>query len=87
MKNWYKAGKSLNNIIDIKTFSQKEDFIKILKEEFQANKIDINNFTASDIKKIFPKRKLYIVISLLNKNEIIKLTKTEKNRKFYKLFE
>lgn len=87
LKNWYKAGKSLNNIIDIKTFSRKEDFIKILKEEFQANKIDINNFTASDIKKFFPKRKLYIVISLLNKNEIIKLTKTEKNRKFYKLFE
>jgi hypothetical protein len=87
LKNWYKAGKSLRKIIDTKTFSQKKDFIKILKEEFQANKIEMNNFTASDIKKYFTKRKLYIVISLLNKNGIIELTKTEKNKKFYKLSE
>ncbi len=87
LKNWYKAGKSLRKIIDTKTFSQKEDFIKLLKEEFQFNKIDTNNFTASDVKKYFTKRKLYLVISLLNKNGIIELTKTEKNKKFYKLSE
>ena len=87
LKNWYKAGKSLRKIIDTKTFSQKEDFIKLLKEEFQFNKIDTNNFTANDIKKYFTKRKLYLVISLLNKNGIIELTKTEKNKKFYKLSE
>lgn len=87
LKNWYKAGKSLRKIIDTKTFSQKEDFIKLLKEEFQFNKIDTNNFTASDVKKYFTKRKLYLVISLLSKNGIIELTKTEKNKKFYKLSE
>ena len=53
----------------------------------EANKIDTNNFTASDIKKYFTKRKLYLVISLLSKNGIIELTKTEKNKKFYKLSE
>lgn len=85
LKNWYKTGKSLRKIIDTKIISTKKDFTQILQEEFQANKIDTNNFTASDVKKYFTKRKLYLVISLLSKNGIIELTKTEKNKKFYKL--
>ena len=45
LKNWYKTGKSLNQIIETKCFSEKTDFIQILKEEFSTNKIDMNNFT------------------------------------------
>ena len=40
-----------------------------------------------DLKKYFTKRKLYLVISLLNKNGIIEFTKTEKNKRYYKLCE
>ena len=47
----------------------------------------MNNFTATDLKKYFTKRKLYLVISLLNKNGIIEFTKTEKNKRYYKLCE
>lgn len=85
LKNWYKVGKSLNKIIDTKIFSKKEDFIQILKEEFSISKIDSKNFTATDLKKYFTKRKLYLVVSLLNKTGLIDFTKTEKNKKFYKL--
>ena len=87
LKNWYKVGKSLNQTIDTKTFTNKKDFIQILEEEFFNNKIDIKNFTATDLKKYFSKRKLYLVISLLNKNGIIEFTKTEKNKRFYKISE
>ena len=87
LKNWYKTGKSLNTIIDTKVFSEKTDFIQILKEEFSTNKIDINDFTATDLKKYFTKRKLYLVISLLNKSGIIEFTKTKKNKRYYKLCE
>ena len=85
LKNWYKVDKSLNKIIDTKIFSKKEDFIQILKEEFSISKIDSKNFTATDLKKYFTKRKLYLVVSLLNKTGLIDFTKTEKNKKFYKL--
>ena len=85
LKNWYKVGKSLNQIIETKNFSSKKDFIQILKEEFIINKIDIKDFTATDLKKYFTKRKLYLVISLLNKNGLIELTKIEKNKRHYKL--
>ena len=87
LKNWYKTGKSLNQIIETKCFSEKTDFIQILKEEFSTNKIDINDFTATDLKKYFTKRKLYLVISLLNKTGIIEFTKNEKNKRYYKLCE
>lgn len=85
LKNWYKVDKSLNKIIDTKIFSKKEDFIQILKEEFSISKIDSKNFTATDLKNYFTKRKLYLVVSLLNKTGLIDFTKTEKNKKFYKL--
>ena len=87
LKNWYKTGKSLNQIIETKNFSSKKDFIQILKEEFIINKIDIKDFTATDLKKYFTKRKLYLVISLLNKSGIIEFTKTKKNKRYYKLCE
>ena len=85
LKNWYKIGKSLKEIIEVKTFKNKMDFIKILAEEFLFNKIDMNNFTATDLKNFFTKRKLYLVISLLHKSGLIEFSKTEKNKKYYKL--
>lgn len=87
LKNWYKTGKSLNKIIDTKTFSEKKDFTKLLKEELILHKIDINNFTATDLKKHFTKRKLYLVVSLLHKIGLIEFTKIENNKKYYKLSE
>ena len=85
LKNWYKAGKSLKEIIEVKTLKNKMDFIKLLEEEFLSNKIDINNFTATDLKKNFTKKKLYLVVSLLHKSGLIEFSKNEKNKKYYKL--
>ena len=87
LKNWYKDGKSLNSVIEIKTFETKNDFTEILKTGFSQYKINENDFSGTDLKKVFTKSKLYRVLSLLQKNQIIELTRTEKNKKFYKISE
>lgn len=87
LRNWYKSGKSLNEIIETRVFSSKKDFLQVIKETLENAKIDINNFSASDIKIFFSKGKLYRVISLLHKNKIIEITKLEGNKKYYKILD
>lgn len=87
-KNWIKTGKKLENIINTKTFSSKEDYLSLLPEnlpeEFSSREIktllqEDSNLPSSAIKNA------NLLLWFLNHLELITYTETRFRRKYYKL--
>ena len=87
-KNWIKSNKKLEEIIEIKRFKTKKDYLSLLPPALP------HQFCAKDIKERLKNEKLApakiynnsnLIIWVLNKMELLEYTETRNRSKYYKV--
>lgn len=86
-RNWNKNNKKLNEILETKSFTCREDYLSLLPadlpEEFYSRDL------ATSLKAIKTPARIYnnsnLILWVLNKMDLIELTRKEKRRNYYKI--
>jgi hypothetical protein len=86
-KNWNKANKKLNEVLEVKTFKNKDDYLSllpsVLPQEFYSK--DLENALKEEKIPARIYKNSGLILWVFNKMGLIELTKTEKRRNYYKI--